>query len=107
LATSQKGRGWRGVRTPLVNGRSNEREPGDTGGPINTGLRPVQDGGSTNHHARPKALRARVAPLTNSHVSRKRRAYAVKSGYTAPEGSIYLLLISWMIARGLVGVNGY
>jgi hypothetical protein len=41
LATSQKGRGWRGVRTPPENGRSNEREPGDTGGPINTGLRQV------------------------------------------------------------------
>jgi hypothetical protein len=42
---------------------------------------------------------ARVAPLTNSHVSRKRRAYAVKSGFTPPEGNIYLLLICWMIAR--------
>ena len=44
------------------------------------------------------ALRTMVAPFINSHVSRKRRAYAVKSGFTPPEGNIYLLLICWMIA---------
>src|SRR5690348_2979172 len=44
------------------------------------------------------ALRVRRALFTNSHVSRKCRAYAVKSGFTPPEGNRYLLLISQMIA---------
>jgi hypothetical protein len=44
------------------------------------------------------ALRVRRALFTNSHVSRKCRAYAVKSGFTPPEGNRYLLLISRMIA---------
>src|SRR6266699_821162 len=44
------------------------------------------------------ALRLRRALFTNSHVSRKCRAYAVKSGFTPPEGNRYLLLISQMIA---------
>src|SRR5579885_1022962 len=44
------------------------------------------------------ALRARRALFINSHVSRKCRAYAVKSGFTPPEGNRYLLFISQMIA---------
>ena len=45
------------------------------------------------------ALLAGRVPFTNSHVSRKCRAYAVKSGFTPPEGNRYLLLIGQMIAR--------
>ena len=44
------------------------------------------------------ALRVRRSLFTNSHVSRKCRAYAVKSGFTPPEGNIYLLFNSQMIA---------
>src|SRR5260370_39992306 len=41
--------------------------------------------------------RVRRPLFTNSHVSRKRRAYGVQSGCTPPEADRYLLLISQTI----------
>src|SRR6266566_6055217 len=68
-------------------------------GPINTGLRYIAGCASTHILAPTRsALRVRRALFTNSHVSQKCRAYAVKSGFTPPEGNRYLLLISQMIA---------
>src|SRR5947207_5098618 len=75
-------------RSPATEARSNQH-----GAEIHRRMK-------TTHILAPtrSALRVRRALFTNSHVSRKCRAYAVKSGFTPPEGNRYLLLISQMIA---------